>query len=676
MVKFKKGRLLWLSGILILAVALLGLYNLGEYTSDGIFDLEAAIRTVALFVLMSAALITEIKLPKLADGIVAGVIFVLGPWLAFETVKLIVGVQRYESSIYWLNLLFYAVLQALAFLLTQSARVSVGITVGVACILNLIDEVVLAIRGTPLTPTDLYAISTAMKVTTSSDWHFSPNMIMGVCASIMLIAFSANFKVGYPKRWLRPCAALLSAAVLTVGCAGIYNIDYESFSTSTFDTESTNNVNGTALSFYINLRKMEFDPPEGYSAKELKEFLSHYEDENAAPAVTDGEDVGPDTVVGTVIEPEEDYPNIIVIMNESFSDLSYLGRLRTDTKYMEYFDSLTSKYPNGRLLVSVLGGGTCNTEFEFLTGLSMMNMPSGCYAYMQHITQNVDSMASYLGEHGYDTVAMHPFYEVCWKRNVVYKQMGFDDFISGEDMSSHAGKYVSAERWEKGFGDDVEYIRTLISDSFFYKQVIKRFEEKDDDPLFIFGVTVQNHSTYEYDGEDFETDVHIKRPEGEYPRAEQYLSLIKDSDEALEELISYFEGVDEKTIIVFFGDHQPNVEAELIDELSPYREQFVNAYLTRFETPFMIWSNYDLGLEIDQGVTSANFLGLKTLEAAGIPLNEEYQLIKEAEEVAPAMATWGYFDPYSVWNERQDVYPIEILNYYNDYTYWKLNGKK
>ena len=657
MAKLRTGKTLRLGIVIIIAVALLSLYNIKSFTEDGEIFWTGVIRYAALFIGMSAALLVRFELPKYAEKLAAAAFFVAGPWLTFETVKVIIGVQRYASYIYFINLGFYAVFQIAVFMLTQSARVSVCTTMAVGCLLNFINEVVLLIRGTPLTPTDLYAIGTAMKVTTTSDWHFNRDMLMGLCACIMFIALASGFKIGYPKRWLRPCAAVAAAAALSFGCISIYNIDYESFSTSTFDTESTNNVNGTALSFYINFRKMDFDPPEGYSADVLKEYLSQFEE----PEVKDN----------------EERPNIIVIMNESFADLSYLGRLRTDTPYMPYFNSLLNNYPNGRLLVSVLGGGTCNTEFEFLTGLSMMYMPNGCYTYMQHITQDVDSIASYLENYGYDTVAMHPFYEVCWKRNTVYRQMGFNDFISGERMTANAGKYVSADRWEKGFGDDVEYIRTLISDSFFYKQIIKRYEEKGDGPLFVFGVTVQNHSTYEYDGDDFETDVHIVRPQGEYPRAEQYLSLVKDSDEALEELITYFEGVDEKTIIVFFGDHQPNVEAELIDELSPNRELFVNAYLTRFQTPFVIWSNYDLGVEKKNlGITSANYLGVTTLELAGIPLNSEYQLIKSAERVASSMATWGYYDHFSVWNTREDTYQDEALNMYNFYTYWKLNGKK
>lgn len=615
---------------------------------------DSIIRSAAIYLVMAAALLFEIKLPKIFENVASVGLFIAGPWLAFETVKVIIGIERYAHSIYMWNLALYTVTQLLVFVITQSPRIAVCVNIAVWSVANFANEIVLLLRGTPLVPTDLSSIGTAMKITNSSEWHFNLDMLSGLACMVLLIAFVWNFKLSYPKKWLRPIAAATAAVALAVCCNEIYQLDYESFSTSTFDTESTNNVNGTALSFYINVRKMKFDPPEGYSAEALDAFLAQYTPEE--------------------LDEDEELPNIIVIMNESFADLRYLGRLRTDTPYLSFYSKFTRDCFSGRNLVSVLGGGTCNTEFEYLTGLSMLNMPENCYAYMQHIRGKTESMASYLKGFGYQTVAMHPFYEICWKRNSVYTHMGFDDFISGEDMSSgQAGLYVSADRWEKGFGDEVEYIRTLISDSFFYDKVIEQYENKTSDKIFIFGVTVQNHSSYEYEGDDFETDVHIKRPEGEYPRAEQYLSLIKDSDEALEKLMDYFSKVDEKTVIVFFGDHQPNVEAELIDALNPDRDQFVNAYLTRFQTPFFIWTNYEYEeTPKDMGVTSANYLGLKTLQIAGVPLSEKYQMLRDVEQEAPAMATWGYFDKYMTWNSRKESYDEEILNMYNYYTYSAL----
>ena len=668
MIRFKQTRRLIFGIIVALVVLILTLVNYSSFITDTTLTLEdgtsetvsavdfsALAKFSCVYILMLFMLLVDFRISDRARSIMAAVYFVLAPVLCFETVRVIVGAGAYADYIYFDNLVFYAVVQVAVFALTQSVRVSVTAMVGVSYILHIANQIILEIRGTPLVPTDLYAIQTAMSVTKPDDWSFDSNMLIGTAACVLLIAFAMKRRISYPKKFIRAGAGIASLALTAAGVVFIWGIDYTSFSTSTFDTESTNNVNGIALNFYINCRKMQFDEPEGYSEDALLQFLSQYTDEE-------------------LTGDESDLPNIIVIMNESYSDLSYVGKFKTDESYNSYFESLIDEYPHGRVLVSVLGGGTCNTEFEFLTGLSMMYMPNGSYVYLQHITQDIPSMASYLEEYGYQTVAMHPFYEICWRRNLVYPWMGFDDFISGEDMTDYQAKYVSVSRWEKGFGDDVEYIRTLISDSYFYKQIIEQYENKTSDRIFIFGVTVQNHSSYEYDGDDFETTVHLTSTDGDYPRTEQYLSLIKASDEALEELITYFEGVDEKTIIVFFGDHQPNIESDFLDEIAPNRNTTVNGYLTRYETPFVIWANYDTGGEDNLGIVSANYLSLLTLEYAGVPLSAEYQLIEDASEIATAMNTWGYFDVYNMWNNREETYDDEILNMYNYLTYYTLKN--
>ncbi len=648
MIRFKQTKRLIFGVVVALAVLILALAN---YSS---FDFSSLLEFICVYLLMLFMLLVDFDISDRARSIISLVYFLIAPVLCFETVRVIVGAGLYADYIYFDNLVFYAVVQVAVFALTQSVRVSVTAMVGISYILHIANQIILEIRGTPLVPTDLYAIQTAMSVTKPDDWHFDSNMLIGTAACVLLIAVAMKCRIIYPKRLVRAGAGLASLALTAAGILFIWGIDYTSFATSTFDTESTNNVNGIALNFYIGFRKMKFDEPEGYSEEALLQYLSQYTDEELEGDL-------------------DDLPNIIVIMNESYSDLSYVGKFKTDESYNSYFNSLIEDYPHGKVLVSVLGGGTCNTEFEFLTGLSMMYMPNGSYVYLQHITDDIPSLATYLQEYGYSAIAMHPFYEICWRRNLVYAWMGFDDFVSGEDMTDYQAKYVSVSRWEKGFGDDVEYIRTLISDSYFYQQIIDQYENKTTDRIFIFGVTVQNHSGYEYDGDDFETTVHLTSTDGDYPKTEQYLSLIKASDEALEELITYFENVDEKTIIVFFGDHQPNTETEFFDEISPNRNTTVNGFLTRYETPFVIWANYDIG-DDDLGIVSANYLSLLTLEYAGIPLSAEYQLIEDASEIATAMNTWGYFDQYNMWNNREETYDDEVLNMYNFLTYYTLKG--
>ena len=68
--------------------------------------------------------------------------------------------------------------------------------------------------------------------------------------------------------------------------------------------------------------------------------------------------------------------NLIVIMNESFSDLRTYPNFKTDTELMPGIDALKENTQKGSLLVSVKGGTTANTEYEFLTGNSCVLSPS------------------------------------------------------------------------------------------------------------------------------------------------------------------------------------------------------------------------------------------------------------------------------------------------------------
>ncbi len=64
----------------------------------------------------------------------------------------------------------------------------------------------------------------------------------------------------------------------------------------------------------------------------------------------------------TVENKTEQMPNIVVIMNEAFSDLRVLGDIETDQPVWEYWDSLEDNCIRGWADVSVFGGTTANSE--------------------------------------------------------------------------------------------------------------------------------------------------------------------------------------------------------------------------------------------------------------------------------------------------------------------------
>ena len=204
-------------------------------------------------------------------------------------------------------------------------------------------------------------------------------------------------------------------------------------------------------------------------------------------------------------------------MDESYADLRRLGEhFQTNIDVMPYFDSLQENTIRGFALSSVYGGGTANSEYEFLTGNSLAYLPAGCVAYQQYLPEDAYSMVSSLRDRGYATVAMHPYYASGWMRNKVWPQLGFSETYFLESFPQQ------------------NLVRRFVSDQEMFEKVVRRYETRDRSrPLFLFGVTMQNHGGYRYYGENYMTEVRLRGFTQAYPRAEQYLTLIHETDKAL-----------------------------------------------------------------------------------------------------------------------------------------------
>jgi phosphoglycerol transferase MdoB-like AlkP superfamily enzyme len=267
----------------------------------------------------------------------------------------------------------------------------------------------------------------------------------------------------------------------------------------------------------------------------------------------------------------------------------------------------------GDLEVSVCGGNTANTEFEFLTGHTMDYFPVGSIPYQQYITGNLPSLASQLLELGYATYGMHPYNSTGWKRNEVYPWLGFE-------------KTYFVRDFENRF-----YIRDYVSDQTAYQKIIDIYEAKEEGkPAFIFEVTMQNHGGYTETHENFTPDVHATDLNS--AQLDQYLSLMKVSDQEFENLVAYFENKEEKTIIVFFGDHQPSdaVVRPILRWNQNMGASEENAWL-RYQVPYVIWANYDIedGTDVD---TDISFLAAQVLNRADMPTTAYQNFLLELAE--------------------------------------------
>lgn len=302
---------------------------------------------------------------------------------------------------------------------------------------------------------------------------------------------------------------------------------------------------------------------------------------------------------------------------------------------MSYFKSLADNTIRGNTYVSVFGGQTPNSEWEFLTNNSMAFMPYRTVPYQQYIRTKSYSLATTLKSQGYTTNAIHPWYGSGYRRNAIYPLIGFDSFESLETLN------------------DLEYLRTYPTDLSTYKNIIKQFEEKSEDQkLFDFVVTMQNHSGYDLEGYDstvFLTDIE------NCPRVEQYLSVMKESDEALEYLINYFENYDEKTIILLFGDHQPPY---FEDEFWEIIMKDSSNETTKYITPFILWANYDIEEKYIDKI-SLNYLSILLLDTAGLTTTPYMEFLRNIQKDLPVITGNGYID------SNGNYYTYELENEYS-----------
>ena len=578
---------------------------------------------------------------KKAAGIAA---MVFTPFLCMQISTIFAGTAEFTIGIYFLNILIYAVILAIMFAITRSIRWSPIITAVITYLFTLSGFIVQILRGTPLIPGDFLAIGTAINVAAQYTFQMKYPIIFASALTIFFIVFLWKFSYKINLKYKNIiCPSAAAAFVLAIAIpAGA--IDFDKINMDFFDQYHANNTHGIALSFYINVQRMNLRKPDGYDAQKTQAILKEHSKKEAA----------------------KDTPNILVIMNESFSDLSVVGDFKTNMDYMPYIRSFKKNAVTGKLLVSPFGGYTCNSEFEFLTGMSMGLLPQGSSPYLQYLTvPQPNSICNHLKTLGYETVALHPYYSRGWNREKVYGLMGFDNFISMETMGDYQDR------------NQFEYIRCYLSDRTSYSADINQLiKKKSNKPMFLFNITMQNHGGYKYYLGSWKDTVKITSMKGSYPEAEQYLSLVRESDIAFSELIDWFSKWDEPTIILMFGDHQPGIEQEFYEELLGKNLEDLDdeELLKRYSVPFIIWANYDIP-EQENVVTSTNYLQNLLFDVAKLPKSSVTKFTDTVRQEYPAINALGHYDKNGTWesNEKLDS---ELLKEYKDLEYYLLTNKE
>lgn len=554
-----------------------------------------------------------------------------------------------------LNIIFFELFGWFLVFLTRRIRVGMLIETITVFIFGLTEYFVVQFRTTPILPWDIFSIGTAANVAGSYDFELSKeakDITIRFCV-IIIVLVVMMFLYRKKKLFRLKTSGILSVIISGI-CLFAFSISLQSdklmeycdYYKYQYTPLTMMRKNGIAVTLLYDVKFMSVDEPDGYSESDESKLLESYKND-----ITD--------------KNTSDLPNVIAIMNETWSDLSVLEQnYSTNQEVMPFIDSLRNGAENtisGNCHVSIVGGNTANSEFEFITGNTMKFMPDGSIPYMSYIKKDTPSIFSHLESIGYETYFLHPNYERGWNRKKVYTYFGVDNILFNDlDGDDEIQSLVEKKR---GYTTD-KYVFDNIEDIFENK--------KDNEPIFTWAVTIQNHGGYTSDYEDFTPWIEV---DGTSSKAlNTYLSLMNLTDQSFEELVNYFSEYDEKTIIVMFGDHQPNdsvvqpiyeLNGKSVYDLTPEETEL------RYITPYVIWANYDIENESNVD-TSANYLAAQTLKAAGVPTSDYQNYLLELASVVPVLSNASIEDENGNSIDENNSDATDRLEEYRKLAYYRL----
>ena len=493
-----------------------------------------------------------------------------------------------------LNLLIIGFIWWVIYTICNRTKATIAITTFIFFVFGFVNYVLLVFRDSPLIFTDIVNWRTAAQVAGNYTLTFNKASLWAIMLAAIWICVALSLRGNKGLSWKKRIAVLL------IACGWGWLFNYEIFQSdllernqirlSSFRPKANYKKNGYTLSFFISIGMSIVEKPKDYSVEHVQELIEGYESDEATIAE----------------KPTKKTPNIIGIMNEAYSELRLINDFKTNKDYMPFYNSLKENTVKGTMHMSIFGGNTASSEFEFLTGNSMEFLPFHCVPYTNMLKTETPSLSWSLAARGYGgNIAFHPGMADSYNRNNAYPLLGFDTHLSYEDL------------------DNPEMIRAYVSDKADYEEIIAQYDKykktNQPNPFYLFNVTIQNHSDFKRSSGVVNAGISITDDSVREEEAEQYLNLVKKSDEAMEELIGYFSQVEEPTVLVFFGDHQPRVGNSFYDALFEKSGSDEAPFVKeerKYRVPFMIWANYDI--EEESGLhISANYLHSYLLQKIG-----------------------------------------------------------
>lgn len=491
-------------------------------------------------------------------------------------------------------------------------RIFVYTIVSVAWLaIGIANGVILMFRMTPFTTADLSFIELGIAILPN---YFSTVqlVLLGVALVAIVLLFIAIF-IFAPKRkgklYIKRRIAGVLISILLVVVSMVTSVQTGIVATyfgNLWDAYYDYGVPYCFLSTWLN---RGISKPTGYDEQMVSDALSSNQLATMSSETASEEE-------------KKDYPNIVFLQLESFIDPDEVKNLEYEGEVVPYFKELKENYSTGHLTVPSVGGGTANTEFEVMTGMSVRSFGPGEYPYKTILKdQTCESLAYDVKKLGMGAHIMHNHRGAFYNRNTVFPNLGYDSYTSMEYMS-----YVTKtpRNWAR---DDV-----LISQIF---GAMESTEVKD----YVYAISVQGHGEYPKSKVLDDPDVVVTgedMEEGLRYAYEYYIEQINEMDDFLRELTAELEEYEEDTVLVLYGDHLPALEMEAEDMKSG----------SQYDTEYVIWSNFDM-------------------KKKDMDLNA-YQLVAEVQErigMREGTLTVYHQDNKKQWGTEGYIEKLELLQY-------------
>ena len=542
----------------------------------------------------------------------------------------------------FLNLGVLTIIFLIIFSCSNNFKISIlGLNL-LTILFSLTEYYVVKFRGLGFLAVDITNAKTAANVAGEYSYSLDYNvfivifLMLAITPIILWLGKNVYFK---GKKRLIPIIITLIISLTFICGLSIDRVD-KKIKVKYYKPQETFEKKGFPISFVRSIKDLIVVAPEGYSIEKVNKILKNYKSDK---------------------KEKIEGPNIIVIMDEAYTDFTEMTDLKISEDYTPFIHSLKENTIKGDLYVSVFGGGTSSTEFEFLTSNTSAFTPYGTNAYRAYINDAFPNFTTTLKDLGYSgIIAMHPYKPSGYSREKVYPLLGFNKFISINDFDRNTDKYGRH-----------------ISDTGDFDRIIKEYEKskkESDSPFYLFNVTMQNHSPFTC----YNVNQTIKlKYDKNYPEANCYMNMIKYTDQSVEKLIDYFKKQKDKTLIVFFGDHEPKLESEFYDEVMKTYNKEEYKELQKNNTQFFIWANYDIKEET--GIkTSTNYLSNLVLDLADLPKTGYNKYTEETKESIPVITKKGYIGKdnkfYKIEDKKSPYY--KKINEYNIVEYNNLFDEK